>query len=197
MMRVTAGRIRTIERLQQLIEEDALEVPIIHNFLREFPWVLDPRWTLIADEERYSALLREHFPEGEVPEPDRRIDFLCVREGTQLIVVEIKRPGTKVSNKELAQVEEYVHFVRDLVTRSSDDSLRAFDVVGYLLCGDTVGTGIVREKIKSLAETRIFVRRYADLLAMVKNSHQEFLERYEMLRDAKTPARELPPAVSA
>jgi hypothetical protein len=197
MMRVTEGRIRTIERLQQLIDEDALEVPVIHNFLREFPWVLDPRWTLIADEERYSDLLRKHFSDAALPEADRRIDFLCVREGTQLIVVEIKRPGTKVSSTELTQVEEYVHFVRDVVKRTTDDSLRAIDVVGYLLCGDTVGTGIVREKIKSLAETRIFVRRYSDLLAMVKNSHQEFLERYEMLRAAKATAHELPPAISA
>lgn len=198
MMRVTEGRIRTIERLQQLIDEDALEVPVLHNFLREFPWVLDPRWTLIADEERFSSLLTNHFPDGDLPEKDRRIDFLCVREGTQLVVVEIKRPGTKASAKELQQIEEYVHFVRDLVSRTTDDTLKVVEVVGYLLCGDTAGTGIVREKIKSLAETRIFVRRYGDLLAMVKSSHQDFLRRYDELKAAKARDRlELPPAASA
>src|SRR6185436_14980348 len=50
MMRVTEGRIKTIEKLQVLIDVNALEVPVLHKFLREFPWVLDPRWTLVADE---------------------------------------------------------------------------------------------------------------------------------------------------
>lgn len=187
MMRVTEGRISTIERLQELIDRDALEVPTLHAFLKEFPWVLDPRWTLIADERRFSALLRERFPDADVPEPDRRIDFIAVREGTQLVVVEIKRPGSRAGVSELQQVEEYVHFVRDLVRRSSDEAALT-EVVGYLLCGDTVDTGIVREKIRSLAATRIFVRRYGELLEMVKRSHEDFLERYELLRASKTRA---------
>ena len=93
MARVTRGRITTIEKLQKLIENNALEVPTLHNFLKEFPWVIDPRWTLVDDEVRYSDLLRGKFPEAsDAPESDRRIDFLCVREGTNLVVVEIKRP---------------------------------------------------------------------------------------------------------
>src|SRR5207253_1061922 len=36
MMRVTEGRIRTIEKLQKLIDKNALEVPTLHNFLKEF-----------------------------------------------------------------------------------------------------------------------------------------------------------------
>jgi Histidine kinase-, DNA gyrase B-, and HSP90-like ATPase len=182
MMRVTQGRIHTIERLQALIEEDALEVPTLHRFLREFPWVLDPRWNLIADEESFSKILRDRFPDETLDERERRIDFLCVREGTQLVVVEIKRPGVKASAKELAQIEEYVHFMRDLVSRSTDPDLRVSEVVGYLLVGDVVGKGTVSQKRQSLAAAKIFVRTYADLLEMVKRSHRDFLERYDALR---------------
>ena len=97
MARVTKGRITTIEKLQHLIENNALEVPTLHNFLKEFPWVIDPRWTLVDDEVTYSQLLRDEYPEAsDVLESDRRIDFLCVREGTNLAVVEIKRPAVKV-----------------------------------------------------------------------------------------------------
>jgi Histidine kinase-, DNA gyrase B-, and HSP90-like ATPase len=184
MMRVTEGRIRTIQRLQQLIDQDALEVPTLHNFLREFPWVLDPRWNLIADERRLSTMLREQFPDEELQESDRRIDFLCVREGRQLIVVEIKRPGITASSKELAQVEEYVHFMRDLVARSTDPDLATREVVGYLLVGGVVDKGTVRQKVASLAQAKIYVRTYEDLLEMVKRSHSEFLERYRELREA-------------
>lgn len=190
MMRVTEGRIRTIQRLQQLIDEDALEVPTLHTFLREFPWVLDPRWNLIADEKRLSTMLREQFPDDDLEVPDRRIDFLCVREGRQLVVVEIKRPGVRASAKELSQVEDYVHFMRDLAARSTDPELATSEVVGYLLVGDIVDRGTVRQKVDSLAAARIYVRTYEDLLEMVKRSHRDFLERYRALREAADGSRE-------
>ena len=185
MARVTEGRIKTIEKLHHLIETNALEVPTLHNFLKEFPWVIDPRWTLVADEVTYSQLLRDKFPESsDILESDRRIDFLCVREGTNLVVVEIKRPQSKASVKELEQIEEYVNFMRDYIQRTTDDH-KYDEVTGYLLCGDLVDTYQVRGKTNNLANARIYVRRYIDLLDMVKRAHAEFLERYNQLREAK------------
>ena len=186
MARVTEGRIKTIEKLHHLIETNALEVPTLHNFLKEFPWVIDPRWTLVADEVTYSQLLRDKFPESsDILESDRRIDFLCVREGTNLVVVEIKRPQSKASVKELEQIEEYVNFMRDYIQRTTDPDYKYEEVTGYLLCGDLVDTYQVRGKRENLARARIYVRRYIDLLDMVKRAHAKFLERYNQLREAK------------
>ena len=186
MMRVTEGRIKTIEKLAQLIRTNALEVPTLHNFLKEFPWVLDPRWTLVADEKRFSQLLRKEFPqEAEALEKDRRIDFLCVRESTSLVVVEIKRPKAKAGEKQLRQIETYVNFMRDYVQRTSDVDFRFQDVVGYLLCGDLVDTRQVRGVRQNLEHARIYVRRYQDLLRLVEANHKEFLSRYDALRKAK------------
>ena len=183
MSRVTEGRIATIEKLQALIERDTLEVPTLHNFLKEFPWVIDPRWTLVDDEVRYSDVLRKEFREShEVLESDRRIDFLCVREGTNLVVVEIKRAQKKASDKELDQIERYVAFMREHVQKTTDPDFSYRDVVGYLLCGDLVDTPWVRQKRKNLERSRIFVRRYADLLEMVKRAHREFIQRYGELK---------------
>ena len=184
MARVTEGRIKTIEKLQELIETNALEVPTLHDFLKEFPWVIDPRWTLVDDEVTYSQLLRDKFP-GDVLESDRRIDFLCVREGTNLVVVEIKRPQSKVSRKEIDQIEEYVLFMKDYVKRTSDPDYSLKEVMGYLLCGDLVDTPYVREKRIILEKAQIYIRRYADLLGMVERAHTEFLKRYNQLREAK------------
>ena len=186
MERVTRGRIATIEKLQELIETNALEVPTLHNFLREFPWVIDPRWTLVADEVSYTQLLRDTFPEGsDVPEENRRIDFLCVREGTHLVVVEIKRPGSKVSREELRQIEDYVIFVENSLQGTTDPESQYQEVTGYLLCGDLVDTPYVRGRRENLARSRIYIRRYRDLLSMVQRAHAEFLNRYKRLRAAK------------
>ena len=191
MARVTDGRITTIEKLQNLIDQDALEVPTLHNFLREFPWVIDPRWTMVDDEVRYSTLLRRQFPEPEdMPETDRRIDFLCVREGTNLVVVEIKRPGLKASVKDLDQIEEYVNFMRDHIIKTTDPELRCKTASGYLLCGNLVDTFNVRGKKENLANAGIYVRLYSDLLAMAQRVHKEFIDRYNELKEAKSNALE-------
>lgn len=180
MMRVTEGRIKTIEKLQDLIEKNALEVPTLHNFLKEFPWVIDPRWTLVADEVYYSNLLKDEFPDDE---KDRRIDFLCVREGGNLVVVEIKRPKKIASKKELGQIEDYVLFLRGLEEQTTDPEWGIKNVVGYLLCGGLVNDPTVRGKQKILEKSQIYVRQYGDLLNMVTNLHQEFLDRYKELKE--------------
>ena len=182
MSRVAEGRITTIQKLQDLIQTNALEVPTLHNFLKEFPWVIDPRWTLVDDEVKYSDILRRQFPESDdLPESDRRIDFLCVRESTNLVVVEIKRPGLRASQKELEQIEEYVSFMRYQAEKSTDPDLRIRGVVGYLLCGDLVDTWNVNQKKQNLENSQIYVRRYVDLLGMVTRMHREFMERYDKL----------------
>ncbi len=189
MARVTDGRITTIEKLQKLIDEDALEVPTLHNFLKEFPWVIDPRWTMVDDEVRFSKLLREKFPEPEdLPEGDKRIDFLCVREGTNLIVVEIKRPGLKASKKELDQIEEEVNFARDYISKTTDPDIKYRDVTGYLLCGDLVDTYNVTGKKENLEDAGIYVRLYSDLLNMAHRVHKEIITRYNKLKSAKADA---------
>ena len=195
MAKVTQGRITTIEKLQNLIERNALEVPTLHNFLKEFPWVIDPRWTLVDDEVRYSNILRGQFREpADLPEQDRRIDFLCVRESTNLVVVEIKRPNLRASMNELNQIERYVSFVRDHVARTTDPEYRYENVMGYLLCGNTVDTFEVRGKRENLAKAQIYVKLYSDLLDMAQRIHKKFIIRYNQLKEAKDRAAEPRPS---
>ena len=187
MMKVTEGRIMTIKQLQKFIDTNAKEVPTIHNFLTKFPWVLDPRWNLIADEHRYSDLLRDQFSDSDdIPEVDRRIDFLCVREGTHLVVVEIKRPKSRIRRKELDQIEDYVTFIEGQIRGTTDPNLQYKDVTGYLLCGDVVDDNEVQAKMERLSQTKIYVRRYSDLLEMAEGLHTEFLKRYDQLQANKT-----------
>ncbi len=185
MMKVTEGRILTINKLQKFIETNAKEVPTIHNFLKEFPWVIDPRWTLVADEMYYSRLLREHFPESDdVPEKNRRIDFLCVSQERHLIVVEIKRPQSRISTDELDQILDYVTFIEGQIRGQSDPDFQK-EVSGYLLCGDVVDDKQVQAKMDRLALSKIYVRHYSDLLKMAQQLHTEFLERYKELQKVK------------
>ena len=186
MSRITEGRITTITKLQALIDRDAMEVPTLHNFLKEFPWVIDPRWTLVDDEVYYSQLLKERFSESDtIPESNRRIDFLCVGSARDLYVVEIKRPSLKASRKDLDQIENYVIFIRGEVAKSTSPQHGYTDVIGYLICGDMVNTTEVQGKSDILRESKIYVRLYRDLLSQVREVHKDFLGRYERLQQAQ------------
>ena len=115
MMRVTEGRIKTIEKLQKLIKKRVGGANAA-QFPEGFQWRWT-RWHLIADEKSTVNYSKDRFPEdANTPEEDKRIDFLCVRESNDLIVVEIKRPKCKASVKQLTQIEEYVIFMREHVS---------------------------------------------------------------------------------
>lgn len=183
MMKITDGRIKTISKFEKLIEEGAKEVPTIHNFLREFPWVLDPNWTLVSDEIHYSKLLKERFPDSKTsPQTNRRIDFLCVKEGSTLVVVEIKRPGVTAGKNDLDQIEDYVNFLRGEVgANTNKDGIEK--VVGYLLCTKVASNNESKQKQDNLFNANIYVKNYNQLLSSVKNLHREFLKRYEQLKE--------------
>ena len=186
MMRVTEGRIMTIEKLDQMIETNALEKPDLHNFLKQFPWVIDPHWTLVDDEVTYTQLLNNRFPEdADVPEENKRIDFLCVNEGTNLSVVEIKRPQSRVSLKELDQIKSYIVFMRHYVQESNAPEFKNRQVNGYLLCGSMVDTVEARGEKDILENSDIYIVRYSELLRKVKQLHKAFLDRYNQLQAAK------------
>lgn len=186
LARVTHGRIQTIEKLQKLVDTNALEVPTLHQFLKEFPWVIDPKWTLVADEVQYSQLLKETYPESqETLESDRRIDFLCIREGRTMVIVEIKRPTSRASDRDLNQIEDYVIFLRGRLRDATDPEHRHQSVVGYLLCGDVVGTDHAQGRVENLERSGIYVRKYRDMLQQVETMHKDIMQKYNDLKQAK------------
>ena len=76
--------------------------------------------------------------------------------------------------------------MRSQVRKSTDCDHNYTDVIGYLLCGDMVSTEEVAEKSTMLADTKIYVRLYRDMLSHVERLHREFLDRYDDLQNAAT-----------
>lgn len=180
MLRLFEGNLATIEKLDTFIKTNAREIPTIHRFFREFPWVLDPRWTDYQDEVSYSELLRRNFPDDDFPEENRRIDFMAIGFGDTIHVVELKRPGYRIGKKDLRQLEDYVVFIKTRLGTDPDVSYRS--VAGYLICEDMQTSSDLRERITNLENNRMYVRKYTDLLAMAKRLHEKYIKLYEKLK---------------
>ena len=113
MERIVQGRLEAIKQLTKFVSENAREVPTLHNFFKKWPWVLEPTWTQWQHEVRFSKLLKEKFPDAELDEKDRRIDFVSIGVSDTVYVIELKRPHHSLQDKDFTQLAKYVGFVKD------------------------------------------------------------------------------------
>lgn len=175
MIRLVEGRLLAIQKFKELVRIRAKEVPTLHDFLVDNPWLLDPTWDYMDDEVDYSNKLSEMFPESEdVPEVNRRIDFLCLGHGSTLTVIELKRPGSSLGMKEMRQLQNYVFYVRTL--RGTDPERAYLNVVGYLIGGHISRTPEVIFLAKSLREDSMYVRTFIELHSTTRRVYRRFIE---------------------
>ncbi|MCT4623232.1 MAG: DUF507 family protein [Schleiferiaceae bacterium] len=172
------SRIEVIKQFEEYIDTDTKEVPTLHNFLKKFSWLLDPRILEFKDEVKYSQLLKESFPEEELDEADRRIDFLCSNAlGEILYVIEIKRSTYKVDEKALEQAYNYGAFLQDKYASETGFS----KVVCYVVGGEKKSNDykFKRKEQTYMNSGEVFVKTYIELLEQSKEYHKEFIETYD------------------
>lgn len=170
------SRIEVIKQFEDYIRTNTKEVPTLHNFLKKFSWLLDPRILEFRDEVTYTSLLKETFPDEALEIKNRRIDFLCSNAlGEILYVIEIKRSSFKVDCDALEQAYEYGAFLKDKYSSQTGFS----KVVCYVVGGEKSEGNLFRSKEKTYSNSgEVFVKTYRELLEQSKEYHKEFIDAY-------------------
>lgn len=172
------ARIEVIKQFERYLNTNTREVPTLHNFFKKFSWLLDPRILEFRDEVTYSTLLKESFPDQDLDEKNRRIDFLCSNAlGEILYVIEIKRSLYKVDEKAIEQAYKYGTFLKNKYASTTGFS----KVVCYIVGGEKHSEDY---NFKAKEETymrsgEVFVKTYRELLEQSKEYHKEFIEMYD------------------
>lgn len=182
MLRIVRGRLAAIAKLAHLVDQNAREVPDMHRYFLESPWVLDPTWTHYQHEVRYSRILSDKYPDRDLDEKDRRMDLLAVGIGNTLHVVELKRPGHSVSVEDMNQLFEYVRFVKSMMGSHPDDPYD--DVTGHLVAG-RIPEGAVREMVDEAKAYKRYARTYEDLMARARKIHEDFEKKLARMDDER------------
>ena len=174
------SRIEVIKQFEDHLDTDTKEVPTLHNFLKKFSWLLDPRILEFRDEVTYSKLLKEAYPDATLDEQDRRIDFLCSNAlGGILYVIEIKRSKYKVDVHAIDQAYAYKSFLLDKFTSQSGFS----NVVCYVVGGEKSSDRLFKDRETTYMKTgEVFVKTYRELLEQSKQYHHEFIEAYKAMK---------------
>jgi len=179
MYKLAIGRIKTIEKFEKLIDENAYEVKEIHPFFEKFPWILDPRINTYQHEAQYVKILKENYPDTDLSETNRRIDFLCTSVSNHKFIIEIKRPKHVIKLEDIDQASDYRSFVEDYIGKSKYSPNR---VIGYIIGGTISDDRKTKDRINTnyKADT-IYVKTFAQLLTEARNYHKEFIDKYNRI----------------
>ena len=188
MERIVKSRLETIDRLVRFINENAKEIPTLHDYFKDSPWMLDPAWTQWQHEVRFSKLLKDKFPEEKLDESDRRIDFLSIGVGDTIHVIELKRPQYRVKDRDFAQLAHYVGFVTNLL--GNDPRIGYRSVAGYLVVGKRSDDPGVRIMTSTYENSRHYIRTYDDLVISARQLHKHFVDKLDEFERARLLARQ-------
>lgn len=179
MSKIALGRIETINRFEKFIKENASETKYIQPFLEKFPWILDPRMTTFDREVTYSKILKEKFPDDELDESNRRIDFVCSNVNGTVHIIELKRPNIKLSLKEIHQAIDYSRFLSEKRTEISD--------IKTFLVSDNINMDPTDKLLyDSLYQTgKLTIRTYSDMLEQAKSYHKQFIDMLDEIKKTK------------
>ena len=177
LAKVAVGRIKAIEQFEKYVNGNESESKVIQPFLEKFPWILDPRITTFEREKTYSKILKDNFSDEKLEGSNRRIDFLCNLVNGELIIIELKRPNIKIKTDELNQALAYKIFVQK--------HYKLDKVTTFLMSDRYDMDPIVKTNADSLEKSGdLFIRSYSDLLRDAKKFNQEFINKYEEIREA-------------
>lgn len=172
--KIALGRISTIDQFERYISKNASETKVIQKFLEQFPWLLDPKMEKFEREVTYSKLLKQKFGEDtDLPETNRRIDFLCTNSSGIIHIIELKRPCIKLTAKEMSQVASYTEFIKKQIPANAEK------VKGYLISDNMTFESGAETIRKGLEKEDIYIKSYSDLLAEARRYNQQFTNVYE------------------
>jgi hypothetical protein len=181
---IIQARLGTIDRLDAAIKAGATEVPEIHNVIKEFPWILDPRWSLLGDEIDLSTLQEKYEPTVD-DETGQRLDFLFILRPKapapfdELLIVEIKR-GVKsngrlhrVSEEEVNKFHSYVLGVYAEYDRNTSPPL----VSGLMIAnGYSERADRTRRSLEQVREVRLEFQTWGNVIDNTRQLHTGWLE---------------------
>jgi len=181
---IIQARLETIERLDAAIQAGANEVPEIHNEIKDFPWLLDPRWSLLGDEIDLGTLQERYEPWTD-PETGQRLDFLFILQPKapapldELLVVEIKR-GVKangqmhrVSEDEVNKFHSYVLGVYEDYRRNSAPP----SVNGLMIASEyTRRANRKRRSLEQVREVQLEFKTWDSVIENTRRLHTGWLE---------------------
>jgi len=172
LAQIVKSHIRIIEKFEEMIDAGVPEKPNMQDYLRDYPWLIDPTYMGLSHEKRLETILKEKFHKKTMKKgKNKRIDFFCLGELGRAFVIEVKRPKDKIGRNEIQQLTNYVDFLRQENDKVSDlESHKTF--FGYLIGSDY--SEEAHGEMKRAQHDGIYTKKWDTLLETARKSHQDY-----------------------
>ncbi len=186
LAKISIGRIKAIEQFEKYVRDDASETKVIQPFLEKFPWILDLRITTFEREVTFKKILKENFPDTELEEKNRRLDFLCNLVNGELIIIELKRPRIKISLISLKEIRQARLYERFLLKNHKESIVKG--VKTFLISDSFEMDEETKDFYSSLEDTgKLHIKSYSDLLQQAKQYNKDYITRYQEIESIYKP----------
>jgi hypothetical protein len=168
-------RLQVIEKLQQQLEEDALET-VLQEHLGEHPWLLDPSWERAAGTDRMEEWMRVDYLEEE-DEAAGRLDLKCVRAAGKHILIDLKRPDYEPTLSELqSQAADYRESLETMLRKQgrAGGATEVVIVVGNLPEPEDDDRSRRSRRTLDLEDGRVL--QYDKMLAETRELYESYIE---------------------
>lgn len=179
------GNIEIIDNFKKMIDAGVTEKPAMHDLLKKNPWLVDQSWDLLEYEPALDEILQKYVdpkktkaragPGATMP------DFFCLAGSRTAKVVEVKRPSEPVGVKELDQIKDYVFYLQEHLSKTTDIRSSIDHVHGHLIGGYFTVNARYVEKMTSWD---VFTATWDDL---VRNARRSYRDYFDILRGRAPP----------
>ena len=174
LAQIVRSHIRIIEKFEEMIDAGVPEKPDMQNYLRDYPWLIDPTYMGLSHEKRLETILKEKFKiKTKAKGKNKRVDFFCIGELGRAFVIEVKRPKEIIGIGEIQQLTSYIDFLRienDKVTDLESKKTFFGYLIGSKFSEDSKGE---RDRVQ---RDGIYTKTWETLLDTAKRSHQQFFD---------------------
>ena len=193
---IVQQRVEVIRTLQYKVENNARE-NLIQKYIFDHLWLLDPSWERVQNtqymETRIETILNASSDALTSAEKLGRIDIAYRKTAGKHVVIELKRPGTKVKVYELAdQIRKYRDGILKVLASTKQDSepLEIICVLGEPpIEWDSIGgRDTVRKALDSVDARYV---NYSELLNNAYKAYSDYFEKERKLARLSSVIKEI------
>lgn len=185
---VARERVDVIANLDnRLKSRRGVNEPELQQMLEKAPWLINPRWTVLQANRTFESL-RSTFEswyfkkyEKEIvtstfKKPGIKPDFVMMSIGRNIEIVEIKKPGRTLDDKDFERLQDYFDDLTDFLNENKLIKKDFPNVHVTLVCDNlNLGRTAKRAYDKLKDDKHLEKKTWTELLTEVKKVHEDFL----------------------
>ncbi len=200
--KIAENRVKVIQKVGELKDDPQTVEGAFQELIATSPWLINPEWVPITSNQSFNTL-KEEFQKyykkktGEdlmldsFSDPEKRCDFVLSNQDRTIEIIEIKKPGHKLQEKELVRINKYVTLMEEFLKSSGNEEFKKlFPQFHVTLVCDGIGlSGLGKRAFQGLMDQGILSHvQWSVFLLRAKKAHEDFLneaERQKRLASAK------------